>query len=231
MPRGAATAATATTTAAATAATAATATTTDRAPQGRAKRAQILAAATELMAAHGVEGMTMRQLASACGLNIATLYHYFGSKSDLLGAIVGERRYDAGLRHLKLPVDPALPTGPRLERFFAQLATQSLGELRLWRLLIGESLRDHAVALAEARRLSGLLEQAVDRWLGDLFPELGTGPPTPGRAAVTSVVTGQLLAVFLEEMLLGDGDGEARIARRAAATAEVVFPAPRPTPS
>jgi AcrR family transcriptional regulator len=210
---------------------AATATTTERAPQGRAKRAQILAAATELMAAHGVEGMTMRQLASACGLNIATLYHYFGSKSDLLGAIVGERHYDAGLRNLDLPVDPTLPAALRLERFFAQLATQSLGELRLWRLLIGESLRDHAVALAEARRLSGLLEQAVDRWLDDLFPELGADPATPGRTAVTSVVTGQLLAVFLEEMLLGDDDREARVARRAATTAEVVFPAPRPAPS
>ena len=98
---------------------ASTATTTDRAPHGQAKRAQILAAATELMAAHGVEGMTMRQLASACGLNIATLYHYFGSKSDLLGAIVGERHYDAGLRNLDLPVDPTLPATLRLETFFA----------------------------------------------------------------------------------------------------------------
>jgi AcrR family transcriptional regulator len=213
MPRGAASAA------------------TDRVPQGRAKRSQILAAATELIATHGVEGMTMRQLASACGLNIATLYHYFGSKSDLLGAIVDERHYDTGLRHLALPIDPTLPPGPRLERFFAQLAAQSLGELRLWRLLIGESLRDHAVALAEALRLSGLLEQAVDRWLGELFPELDADPATPERAAVTSVVTGQLLAVFLEEMLLADDDRDARLARRAAATAAVVFPARQPAPT
>ena len=213
MPRGAASAA------------------TDRAPHGRAKRSQILAAATELIAAHGVEGMTMRQLASACGLNIATLYHYFGSKSDLLGAIVDERHYDAGLRRLALPIDPTLPPGPRLERFFAQLATQSLGELRLWRLLIGESLRDHAVALAEALRLSGLLEQAIDRWLGDLFPELETDPATPERAAVTSVVTGQLLAVFLEEMRLADDRRDTRLARRAVATAAVVFPPPRPAPT
>jgi AcrR family transcriptional regulator len=219
-------------------------TTTAGAPTGRAKRSQILAAATELIATHGVEGMTMRQLAGACGLNIATLYHYFGSKADLLGAIVDERHYDAGLRELALPVDAGLAPRPRLAAFVAQLATQALGELRLWRLLIGESLRDDAVALAEARRLSGALERAVDRWLAALFPELGAGaatratgdpptlggsdPATPDRAAVTSVVTGQLLAVFLEEMLLDDGDpaaGAARIDRRAAATAAVVFPA------
>jgi AcrR family transcriptional regulator len=211
---------------------------TASAPTGRAKRSQILAAATELIATHGVEGMTMRQLAAACGLNIATLYHYVGSKSDLLGAIVDERHYDAGLRDLALPVDAALPPRPRLAAFFAQLATQALGELRLWRLLIGESLRDDAVALAEARRLSVALEEAVDRWLGALFPELGAAPQNDGtatdepvapeRAAVTSVVTGQLLAVFLEEMLLDDGDraaSAARVDRRAAATAAVVFPA------
>jgi AcrR family transcriptional regulator len=213
---------------------------TDRAPQGGAKRAEILAAATELIAAHGVQGMTMRQLASACGLNIATLYHYFGSKSELLGAIVGERHYDDGLRELSLSIDVALPPRPRLATFFAQLAEQAMGELRLWRMLIGESLRDDAVALAEARRLSEALEHAVDRWLADLFPELGTDPATPDRAAATSVVTGQLLAVFLEEMLLGDSDSDGhggrdrhragRVERRASATAAVVFPAPQLPP-
>ncbi len=268
----------------------------EHAPQGRAQRARILAAATELIAAHGVRGMTMRQLAAACDLNIATLYHYFSSKSDLVGAIVDERQYDSGLRELSLPVDPALPARARLEAFFVHLATQSLGELRLWRLLVGESLRDDAVALAEARRLSVVLEQAVDRWLGELFPELDDGSPghpgnagnlgnpddprnagnprslgnihsagasgdagrpgsgdasgracRPGsgdtlggagstdstgdtaasaRGAVTTVVSGQLLAVFLQEMLLGEDDRDGRIARSAAATAAVVFPAP-----
>jgi AcrR family transcriptional regulator len=208
MPRGAATAA------------------TDHAPQGLAKRAEILAAATDLIAAHGIKGMTMRQLAAAAGLNIATLYHYFGSKSDLIGAIVDERHYDAGLRDLALPVDPDLAPRPRLEAVFSQLVNQALGELRLWRLLVGESLRDDAVALAEARRLSGALERAVARWLGDLFPELGSRPGVPDLDATTAVVTGQLLAAFLEEMLLDGADRPARIARRAAATAAVVFPGP-----
>ena len=209
----------------------ATSTAAERAPRSRSKRSQILAAATDLIASHGVEGMTMRQLASACDLNIATLYHYFGSKADLLGAIVDERHYDTGLRELALPVDTDLAPRPRLVAFFTQLAAQSLGELRLWRLLIGESLRDDAVALAEARRLSGALEQAVDRWLGELFPELDRDPATPGRADTTSVVTGQLLAVFLEELLLGDDDRPRRLDRRATATAAVVFPDPPPPPT
>jgi AcrR family transcriptional regulator len=204
--------------------TAATGDSADVAPRtGQAKRAEILAAATDLIAAHGIKGMTMRQLAAAARLNIATLYHYFGSKSELIGAIVDERNYDAGLRHLALPVDPGLAPRARLEAVFGQLVAQALGELRLWRLLVGESLRDDPVALAEARRLSGALEAAVARWLADLFPELGSAG-APDRDATTLVVTGQLLAAFLEEMLLGDDDRTERIARRAAATAAVVFP-------
>jgi AcrR family transcriptional regulator len=198
-----------------------------RGPNGKAQRGRILAAATELIAAHGVRGMTMRELAAACDLNIATLYHYFSSKSDLVGAIVDDRNYDAGLRDLVLPVDPDLAPRARLEAFFRAIAEGALGELRLWRLLVGESLRDDDVALAEVRRLSGALEHAVDRWLADLFPELDDGGPTvAGRSSVTSVVTGQLLAVFLEEMLLGDDRRADRLARRAAATAAVVFPDP-----
>jgi AcrR family transcriptional regulator len=204
--------------------------TTDRSQQGSAQRARILAAATELIAAHGIRGMTMRQLAAACDLNIATLYHYFGSKSDLIGAIVDDRHYDAGLRDLALPVDPALPPRRRLEAFLTGVATQATGELRLWRLLIGESLRDDAVARGEVRRLSGTLESAVDRWLGELFPELDADPATPDRAMAASVVAGQLVALFLEEMLLDERGRSARIARRAAATAAVVFPASFPAP-
>jgi AcrR family transcriptional regulator len=185
--------------------------------QASGQRARILDAALDLIATHGVEGMTMRQLAAACDLNIATLYHYVGSKSDLLGAIVAERNYDDGLRTVSLPVDSGLPPRDRCHQFFAALATRLLGELLVWRLLIGESLRGDAVALAEARRLSGLLEAAVDRWLADLFPEFGDD-----RSAATAVVTGQLLAVFLEALLMGDDPG--RLDRRAAALAAVLFP-------
>ncbi len=187
--------------------------------EGNKQRARILAAALDLIAANGVEGMTMRQLAAACDLNIATLYHYVGSKAELLAAIVDERRYDEGLRDLDLPVDPALPPGPRLAALVTHVGRESRGELRIWRLLIGEGLRDDPVARAEASRLSEALAAAVDGWLAKLFPEL----PAGRRAGVTSVVTGQLLAGFLEELLLDDPDGD-RLAARARATADAVFP-------
>ena len=95
---------------------------TDRAPQGRAKRAADPGGGDRADRRPRRQGHDHAPARRGRGLNIATLYHYFGSKSDLLGAIVDERHYDAGLRHLTLPVDPTLAPRPRLERFFAQLA-------------------------------------------------------------------------------------------------------------
>ncbi|HKE76286.1 MAG TPA: helix-turn-helix domain-containing protein [Acidimicrobiales bacterium] len=186
--------------------------------EGTEQRARILAAALDLIADRGLDGMTMRQLAAACDLNIATLYHYVPGKADLIAAIVDERRYDQGLRDLDLPIDPSLPPGPRLVALLTHVARSARGELRIWRLLIGEGLRGEPVARAEATRLSAALTAAVDSWLAKLFPEVAPAR----RHDVSSVVTGQLLAGFLDELLLDRGGD--RLAARAEATAAAVFP-------
>ena len=55
-------------------------------PEGSNQRQHILAVALSLMAQHGVDGTSMRDLAGATGLNVASLYHYFPSKRELLVA-------------------------------------------------------------------------------------------------------------------------------------------------
>lgn len=54
------------------------------------RRETILKAARKLVVKHGVEGMSMSQLAAATELNKATLYLYFQDKDDLIDAIVYE---------------------------------------------------------------------------------------------------------------------------------------------
>ena len=54
------------------------------------RRSAILTAAKRLISKHGVEGMSMNQLADSTELNKATLYLYFGDKDDLIDAIVYE---------------------------------------------------------------------------------------------------------------------------------------------
>lgn len=54
------------------------------------RRNAILKAAKRLISKHGVEGMSMNQLADATELNKATLYLYFTDKDDLIDAVVFE---------------------------------------------------------------------------------------------------------------------------------------------
>lgn len=54
------------------------------------RRNAILKAAKSLIARHGVEGMSMNQLAESTELNKATLYLYFNDKDDLVDAVVYE---------------------------------------------------------------------------------------------------------------------------------------------
>ncbi len=54
------------------------------------RRSSILTAAKSLILKHGVEGMSMNQLADATELNKATLYLYFNNKDDLVDTVVYE---------------------------------------------------------------------------------------------------------------------------------------------
>jgi len=55
------------------------------------RREKILATARDLIAKHGYEGMTMRELAEKSNVTPKTLYHQFGSKEKLLRIAVEER--------------------------------------------------------------------------------------------------------------------------------------------
>src|SRR3978361_52374 len=48
------------------------------------QRQAILANAAQLFATHGYHGTSMNDLADACALSKATLYHYFRDKSEVL---------------------------------------------------------------------------------------------------------------------------------------------------
>lgn len=51
-------------------------------------RREILAAARELFAAHGVDSVSVRQIAAAAGVNHALVHRYFGTKDEMVAAIL-----------------------------------------------------------------------------------------------------------------------------------------------
>lgn len=69
------------------------------------KRGQILAAAARVFADEGYHRASMSQLAAACGISKANIYHYWGSKDALLFDLL--ESYLAGLRDRIAAVDGA----------------------------------------------------------------------------------------------------------------------------
>ena len=58
--------------------------------KGRRRRADILAAATRMLQAHGYENLSMRQLAKACAIELKNVQYYFPTREDVLVGVIEE---------------------------------------------------------------------------------------------------------------------------------------------
>jgi TetR/AcrR family transcriptional regulator, transcriptional repressor for nem operon len=56
--------------------------------KGQATRDRIVSAATDLIAQHGVAGLSTDQVRKAAGVSGSQLYHYFASKGELIRAVI-----------------------------------------------------------------------------------------------------------------------------------------------
>lgn len=61
---------------------------------GAERRRQIMRATTELIAERGFWGLSMQDVADACGLTVPGLLHYVGSKAGLLIAVLEHRDHE-----------------------------------------------------------------------------------------------------------------------------------------
>jgi AcrR family transcriptional regulator len=168
-----------------------------------AQRTRILDAALTLVSEQGAAGTSMRRLANACGLNVATIYHYFPSKADLLRALIEERRYGERMAADDPPADPALGAHERFAVFFGWVVAQTLQEEAVLRLLLGEGLHGNETARQSARDLLAALDGTVAGWLTDAFPELTPAVPAPVAARL---VRRALLSLVTEHLATGAAD-------------------------
>ena len=141
-------------------------------PEGTNQRQRILSVALSLMATQGVDGTSMRNLAAATGLNVASLYHYFPSKRDLLVAVLEERGFvdDLSASQPSLSRDPAAGLADLLNDIL-----QSMLEVEEFiRLMMGEVMRGDDTAYAVGNDLFAATQASLERWLGEQQPALGT---------------------------------------------------------
>ena len=88
------------------------------------QREAILAGAAELFAHRGYQGTSMQDVAKACGLSKATLYHYYRDKDEMLASIADE--HVSGLVELVKSVEKDASVAP--EQRLQTLITRFLHE-------------------------------------------------------------------------------------------------------
>ncbi len=139
---------------------------------GSSQRQHILSVALSLMAQHGVDGTSMRDLAGATGLNVASLYHYFPSKRDLLVAVLEEHGFVDGLVATAPPaLAPDRATG--LADLVGDILTSMLEVEDFVRLMLGEVMRGDETAHAVGVELFRATQVSLERWLEENRPGLG----------------------------------------------------------
>jgi len=103
-------------------------------------RRRILAAARTLANDRGGPALTMQAVASAAGVGKATIFHRFGDRDGLIGALLDDYMTELqdGFLHGPPPLGPGAPADQRLEAFMGELVRRTVANLGA--ALIAESL-------------------------------------------------------------------------------------------
>ena len=176
-------------------------------PPDHERRRALLDALIAELAANGIGGRPLREIADAVGTSHRMLLHHFGSRAELLLAVVEEveRRQTATLADL--PDDPAAATE-------AMWADVSRPELRPLERLFFECYARGAQGEAPFDRM---LPGAVDGWLAAV-DQRTHGAADPALVRLGLAVTRGLL------LDLVDTDDDAGVAAAAAAFVRLLDP-------
>jgi AcrR family transcriptional regulator len=147
------------------------------------RRRQLLDALIEEFAAGGIGDRSLREVAGAVGTSHRMLLHHFGSREDLLVAIVEE------VERRQMTLLPELPTNPA-ESFAAMWADVRRPELRQLERLFFEC---YSRAAQGEKPFVRMVPGAVNGWLAEV-ETLADGPVDPAMARLgLAVVRGLLL--------------------------------------
>jgi AcrR family transcriptional regulator len=168
------------------------------------QRDRILEATLALMARGGAHGTSMRAVAAACGINVATLYHYFPGKQDLLQAAIAHRRAS------DFPASP-FPEGlagtveERLGALLDHVFVDMTVDEDLWRALIADAIHGDDDVLRPLLETANAFEGALGEWLRTLCPDA----PGLHDPAVVRAIRNAAIGVLVEHLPQVEGRREA----------------------
>ena len=106
-------------------------------PQTRTQEVRkrlILDAAERCIMAQGIEGITMRSIASEAGINLASLHYYFVNKENLLTSLISQKFLDYGSKFTSSLADADTP-GEKIESVVSFLKKSILEDKSTYILL------------------------------------------------------------------------------------------------
>jgi AcrR family transcriptional regulator len=186
------------------------------------QRQHILDTALSLMSQRGVDGTSMRDLAAASGLNVASLYHYFASKRELLVAVLQERGFIEDLAASTGPAAIARDDFDGLADMLDDILRSMLEVEDFIRLMLGEVMRGEETAHTVGVELFDATQTALERWLEESEPRVCDGPGAP---AVARVLRAFIVGLFFEHLagvLQSSGDARGAFRERSAEAAAVL---------
>ncbi|MFJ9815262.1 TetR family transcriptional regulator [Streptomyces sp. NPDC101151] len=166
------------------------------------RRAQLVDAAADHVAAHGIADLSLRRLGAAIGVSHRMLIHYFGSKEQLLVEIVrtSERRQRELLSRLRL--EPGLSPPDTARLLWRRLTDPGLADQeRLFFEICGHALRGRPEAVP-------VLEGLVADWLEPLMAAevaAGADPVAARNRARLGLAT--VRGLLLDLLATGDRAG------------------------
>jgi AcrR family transcriptional regulator len=131
------------------------------------RREEILDAAVLVLAEHGIENMSLAQLAEALGFSTYALTYHFGSREDVLAAVA--EHVEARLQ-AEFAVLTGLSMPDLVRRYWATTREPGASHaMRLWLELV-------LIASREPDRLPGFLDRATAGWEQVIGAVLGERP-------------------------------------------------------
>jgi TetR/AcrR family transcriptional regulator, cholesterol catabolism regulator len=156
-------------------------------------RSRILQIALSLMSQRGVDGTSMRDLASAAGLNVASLYHYFPSKRDLLEAVLIEHGFFPV--QARTEAREGRTTNSPLEVLLSEILISMFEVEDFIRLMIGEAIRAESTARSVGFDLFATFQTSIEEWIGQNRPDL---EERVSAAAAARLLSTMIVGVFVE---------------------------------
>ena len=122
------------------------------------RAARILAAAEEILR-DGDGALEMGQVAEKADVSVGLAYHYFGSKSGMLGAII-DAFYDRYNQVVNQYIDPDIPWRVR-EKDRLMAAVEFLYNDPMAPVILGRMAHTNQVAAVESARHEEMIEMAI----------------------------------------------------------------------